>query len=168
MATTVISVEDYLRSTSEPDHEFVHGGLKKRAMPEWDHSQWQSALIVWFGQHGHAWGIRAMPELRVRVAVGHFRIPDVTIVSRQAPREPYLTHAPLAVFEILSPGDSMTDLYEKLAAYEAMGIPAIWVIDPAKNTYRRYVQGKLTEATIFDLPGTDFTVPVSEIAALAD
>jgi Uma2 family endonuclease len=168
MATTVISVEDYLNSTSEPDHEFVHGVLKERAMPEWDHAAWQSALVVWFSQHGLDWGIRAMPELRVRVAIGNFRIPDVTIVSRQAPREPYLTHAPLAVFEILSPGDSTTDLHEKLAAYEAMGIPAIWVIDPAKNTYRRYVQGQLTEATLFELPGTNFSVPLSEIAALAD
>lgn len=168
MATTVISVEDYLRTSSEPDHEYVHGVLKERATPEWDHAAWQSALVQWFSQHKLEWGVFALPELRVQVETGHYRIPDVAIVSRQAPREPYLTHAPLAVFEILSPGDPMPDLLEKLAAYEAMGIRAIWVIDPTKPVYRRYVQGKLTRATIFELPGTDFLVSMSEIAALVE
>jgi len=168
MATTVISVEDYLRTTSEPDHEFVHGVLKERAEPEWDHAAWQSALVGWFRDHQHEWGIFALPELRIQVETGHYRIPDVAIVSRQAPREAYLTHAPLAVFEILSPGDPMPDLFEKLAAYEAMGIQAIWVIDPTKPVHRRYVQGKLTEASVFELPGTDFSVPISEIANLVE
>jgi Uma2 family endonuclease len=168
MATTLISVEEYLRTTSKPDHEFVRGVLKERAVPEWDHAAWQSALVQWFSQHKLDWGIRAFPELRIQVATGHFRIPDVAIVSRKAPREPFLTHAPLAVFEILSPGDSMPDLLEKLEAYAAMGIPAVWVIDPSKPVHRRYSEGKLIEAAVFELPGTNFRVPISEITALVE
>ena len=165
MATTFISVEDYLRTTSEPDCEYVRGVLKERSMPDWDHSAWQSALIVWFSAHQHEWGIRVFPELRIHVAADQFRVPDVTLVSRQAPRERFLTSAPLAVFEILSLGDSMIELLEKLLAYEAMGIPAIWVIDPENATYRRFLQGKLVEDTLFELPGTRFSVPITEIAA---
>jgi len=165
MATTLISVEDYLRTTSEPDCEFVRGVLKERSLPDWDHSAWQSALVGWFRDHQHEWGIRVFPELRIRVAEDQFRVPDVTLVSREATRERFLTHAPLVVFEILSPGDSMPELFEKLEAYEAMGIPAIWVIDPEKTVYRRFIQSKLVETTIFELPGTAFRVPMSEIAA---
>jgi Uma2 family endonuclease len=168
MATTLISIEDYLRIDSKPNCEYVRGVLKERSMPEWDHAAWQSALLQWFSQHKLEWGIYAFPELRARVDTNQFRIPDVAIVSRQAPRERFLTHAPLAVFEILSPGDSMADLLEKLEAYEAMGIPAIWVIDPGKPVYSRYTQGNLVEATVFELPGTNFTVPISEIEALVE
>jgi Uma2 family endonuclease len=169
MATvSLISVEEYLKTTCEPDCEYVRGVLEKRSMPDWDHAAWQSALIGWFRDHQHEWGIRVFPELRVRIAPDEFRIPDVTILSRQAPREPFLTYAPLAVFEILSPDDTMTGILDKLDAYDKMGIPAIWVIDPRKAVYRRYSQGKLIEAQVFELPGTGFSVPLSEIAAAAD
>ena len=168
MATTLVSVEDYLRINSKPNCEYVQGMLRERAMPDWDHAAWQAALVEWFGKHKNDWGIHVFPELRVRVSEGHFRIPDVTIVSRSAPREQYLVHPPLAVFEILSPSDSMTELQEKLEAYEAMGIPAIWVIDPRKHTYRRFSHGKLIESAIFELPGTEFKVAISEIATSAE
>jgi Uma2 family endonuclease len=169
MATvSLIPVEEYLKTTSEPDHEFGRGVLEKRAMPDWDHSEWQSALIGWFRDHQHEWDIRVFPQLRVRIAPDEFRTPDVTLLSRQAPREPFLTHAPLAVFEILSPDDTMSGIMDKLEAYDKMGIPAIWVIDPRKPVYRRYSRGKLIEAQVFELPGTDFSVPISEIAATAD
>jgi Uma2 family endonuclease len=95
-------------------------------------------------------------------------VPDVTLLSRSAPREQVITHAPLAVFEILSPEDSMTRMLEKLADYEEMGIGAIWVIEPARQVYYRYRHGQLVPATVFELPGSEFSVPLAEIAALAE
>ena len=62
----------------------------------------------------------------------------------------------------------MTRTLEKLADYEGMGIGAIWVIEPRKQLYYRYRNGQLAPGTIFELPGSDFTVPFAEIAALAD
>lgn len=168
MATTLISLEDYLKTTSKPEREYVHGILKERSMPDWDHASWQSALVQWFGAHKMQWSVYAFPELRVKVGIDQVRIPDVALVSRQAPKERFLTHPPLAVFEILSAEDTKPDLLEKLEAYEAMGIGAIWVIDPRKQVHRRYFEGRLQEATVFELPGTGFSVPMSEIAALVE
>lgn len=166
MATTnLISAEEYLKTSYDPDCEFIHGNLEKRPVPEWDHAAWQEALIGWFRDHKIDWNIRVFPELRVQVAADHFRIPDVTILSRNAPREQIITHPPLAVFEILSPDDSMTAILDKLEAYDSMGIPAIWVIDPRKPAFLRYSGGQLTPTPVFDLPGTSFTVPIGEIAA---
>jgi hypothetical protein len=34
MATTQISVEEYLRTSPDPDCEYVHGVIKERAVPE--------------------------------------------------------------------------------------------------------------------------------------
>jgi Uma2 family endonuclease len=169
MATpTLISVEEYLRTTSDPDCEYVRGVIEERALPTYDHAAWQAALLQWFGTHKYEWNIIALAELRMRLSTDEFRVPDVTILSRSAPREQIITHPPLAVFEILSPSDSMSGTLAKLDAYQQMGIPAIWLIDPAKPTYWQYSSGHLTPATVFELPGASFRVPISEIAALLD
>jgi Uma2 family endonuclease len=174
MATqTLISVDEYLRTTSEPDCEYVRGVLTERAMPTYDHAAWQTALLQWFGTHKFEWNVIALAELRMCVFPDEFRIPDVTILSRTAPREQIITHPPLAVFEILSPSDSMSGTLAKLDAYQQMGIPAIWLVDPgrpdpAKPISWRYSSGHLSPVSIFELPGTSFSVAISEIAALLD
>ena len=170
MAATgsLISVEEYLRTSSQPDCEYVAGVLEERAAGELDHASWQKALVRWFSDHETAWGIRVYPELRVQTSGDTFRVPDVTLLSRTAPREQIVTHPPLAVFEILSPEDSMARTLEKLADYERMGIAAIWVIEPKKRLYLLYRHGLLAPASVFELPGSEFRVTMSEIAALAE
>ena len=171
-ATTLVSVEEYLRTTTSPDCEYVHGVLKERAVPEWDHAAWQKALMLWFASHERDWGILVFAELRIQVAADHYRIPDIVLLSRNAPREQIVSHPPLAVFEILSPGDAMPEMLDKFEAYEQMGIPAIWVVnprrDPRKPAFLRYSSGQLTPTAVFELPGTDFSVPMSEIAATVE
>ena len=168
MATTLIPVEDYLKLSTTPDCEYVRGEIKERPVGELDHASWQAALLAWFHDHRESWNIRVYPELRVQVARDNYRVPDVALLSRTAPREQIITQPPLAVFEILSPSDSMTEILDKLADYQQMGIPAIWVIEPKKQVYFRYSSGQLTPSTTFDLPGTAHSVPIAEIAALLD
>ncbi len=165
---SLITVEEYLRTTSEPDCEYVAGVIEERAVGEYDHATWQTILAAFFTIRQKELGIEARTELRVQVAPDRYRVPDVTILSRSAPREQIVTHAPLAVFEILSPEDSMARTLEKLADYERMGIGAIWMIEPKRQIFFRYHSGQLTPGTVFELPGSDFSVPFAEIAALAD
>jgi len=169
MATqALISVEEYLRTTSDPDCEYVRGVLEERAVPDRDHAAWQVALIDWFRCHRHEWDIHVYSELRMRVSADEYRIPDVTVISRCSPYEQLITHPPLAVFEILSLTDTMSGALQKFEAYEQMGIPAIWLIDPAKSAAWQYSSGHLTPSTVFELPGTTFRVTIAEIAALLD
>jgi Uma2 family endonuclease len=168
MATTLISVDDYLKLSTHPDCEYVRGEIKERVVGELDHASWQAALVSWFNDHKQTWNIRVYPELRVQVARDNYRVPDVTVISRTAPREQIITHPPLAVFEILSPTDSMTEVLDKLDDYQQMGIPAIWVIEPKKQVCYLFSSGQLTPATVFQLPGTALSVPMAEIAALLD
>jgi Uma2 family endonuclease len=167
-ATSQISVEEYLKMVTEPDCDYVEGVVEERHVGERDHAAWQEALIGWFRDHKHEQNIFVFPELRIQVAPERFRVPDVTILSREAPREQIITHPPLAVFEILSPEDTMTRMLEKLADYERMGIRAIWVVEPKKPSYFRFVEGKLIPATVFDLPDRSFSVPMVEIQKLID
>jgi Uma2 family endonuclease len=170
MAATAspISVEEYLKTARDPDCEYVDGTIELRTPAEMDHSRCQVALCFWFAKSEADWQVRALPSLRVRVSESRFRVPDVTLLSRSAPREQVITHAPLAVFEILSPEDSMTRTLERLADHEQMGIAAIWVIEPKKQLYYRYRDGQLAPGAVFELPGSTFSVPFAEIAALAD
>lgn len=164
----MISVEEYLKTTADPDCEYVDGAIALRTPAELDHSSWQVALLGWFSQQVVDWKMRVLPSLRLRVSPTRFRVPDVTLLSRAAPREQIVTHAPLAVFEILSPEDSMARMLEKLADYEAMGITAIWVIEPKKRLYYSYREGRLAPGSVFELPGSTFSVPFAEIAALTN
>ena len=130
---THIPVEAYLHSSYEPDAEYVDGKIEERSIGEFDHASWQQAIQRWFLQHEQEWNVRVRPELRVQVAQNRYRVPDVAVLDRNQPIEQIITHPPIAVFEILSPEDSMMRMTQKLVEYAAMGIPHILVIDPATN-----------------------------------
>jgi len=161
-----ISEEHYLHSTFEPDAEYVDGEIRTRPMGTYSHADWQQAIFLWFRQHAKEWNIRSVPEQRVNTVPGHYRVPDVVILDRANPKEEIVTAAPLAVFEVLSPGDTVQELYEKLDEYTAMGIPQIWVVDSRTGIFKHYVDACLKPASQFSFAarGIDFAMP--EIAAL--
>ena len=84
-----------------------------------------------------------MPELRIQVSASRWRVPDVVLMDPQRPVEQILTYPPLAVFEILSPDDSITRMLIKLQDYEQMGIDAIYVVHPKQQALYRFVNGSL-------------------------
>jgi hypothetical protein len=44
-ATTRVPVEVYLRSSCEPDAEYVDGTIEERPMGQFDHALWQQAIL---------------------------------------------------------------------------------------------------------------------------
>lgn len=163
-----IPVEVYLHSSYEPDAEYVDGEIEKRPMGEYDHAAWQEAIVLWFRQHGKEWGIRVKPELRVRVAPSRYRVPDVAVLDRSQPIEQIVTHPPVAVFEILSPEDSMMRITRKLGDYSEMGIPHIWVIDPKNKKTWRFHDNQLNVSSTFGSPGDKIHFDFAEIEKLLD
>jgi Uma2 family endonuclease len=166
---THVLVEVYLNSSHEPDAEYVNGVIEERPMGDFDHSSCQHAIELWFAQQAKEWGIRVRPELRVQVSAGNFRVPDVTILDRNLPAEQVITRPPIAVFEVLSPEDTVTRMMTKLADYEKMGIKTILVLDP-NGKHFRYCEGKLEPlpATVFDLPGSTCHFDLAAIEKLLD
>lgn len=112
-------------------------------MGVFDHAAWQRAILFWFGRHEAEWHALAMQELRVQVSATRFRVPDVTVLRRDQPREQIITQPPLAVFEVLSPEDRLSRLLRKLNDYQAMGIGQIWVIEPDGPVFYRFAEGSL-------------------------
>ncbi len=164
-----VPLDVYLRSSFEPDAEYVDGVIEERPMGQYDHSTWQQALALWFARHAKEWGIRVRPELRVKVARTRYRIPDVMVFDRNLPIEQVITHPPIAVFEVLSPDDSVTRMMTKLGDYEQMGIQTILVLDP-EGKHFRFHEGRLEPLTetAFDLPGSKCRFDLAEIEKLLD
>jgi Uma2 family endonuclease len=165
---THVPVEVYLRSSYEPDAEYVDGQIEKRPMGEFDHAAWQLAILGWFMRHQSEWGIRVLPELRVQVAARRYRVPDVTVLDRSRPIEQIITHPPLAVFEVLSPEDRVQRLKRKLEDYRVMGIPEIWVIDPQDSTFYRYEDLQLRRTDSFSHAEKGFAFDMNELKNLLD
>jgi Uma2 family endonuclease len=166
---THVPVEVYLKSSYEPDAEYVDGVIEERPMGEWDHSSWQHAIEFWFAQHAKEWNIHVRPGLRVQVQPGNFRVPDVAVTDRNRPVEQIITYPPIAVFEILSPEDTVLRMMTKLGEYEWMGIQTILILDP-NGKHFRYRKGSL-EALLsesFDLPGSLCRFDLAEIVKLLD
>ena len=165
-AAAHISEEQYLRSIFDPDAEYVDGEVRERRMGTYDHGDWQQAIQRWFAEHAKEWNLRSVSELRMRVKPGRYRIPDVSVLDRVHPKEQVVTVAPLAVFEVLSPDDTVQELYEKLVDYAEMGIPQIWIVDPKTGVFKQYVDACLRPADRFDFADRGIEFDVREIAVL--
>jgi len=133
---TVISVEEYLSHTYEPDRDYVDGNLEERNLGGWDHSRLQLRVGAYLlAQYGHQ-GIEVVTEQRIRIQPRRYRIPDLCVVLGN-PGEQVLTKPPFLCIEILSPEDRMNRIEIRVADYIAMGVPYVWVIDP--QTRQAYV-----------------------------
>jgi Uma2 family endonuclease len=128
-ARTLISVEEYRRTSYRPDCDYVDGEVQERNAGEWDHSDLQGAILLFLRSRQKQWGIRVVPETRVQVSPTRFRIPDVCVVLGD-PGEQILTKPPFLCIEVLSPEDRMKRVQERVEDYLEMGVPYVWVLDP--------------------------------------
>jgi Uma2 family endonuclease len=79
-AATIVPVEEYLRSSYEPDVEYVDGQLVERNVGEWRHSLLQSLIVALLAPRSSD-GFLIFTEQRVRVCSSpiRYRIPDVCV-----------------------------------------------------------------------------------------
>jgi Uma2 family endonuclease len=127
---TLISVEEYLRTSYRPDCDYVDGEVVERNLGEHDHSSLQKKLILFLGIRERQWNIEVLPEQRVQVGATRFRVPDVCAVLGRT-EEKILTKPPFLCIEILSPEDRLNRVKQRVDDYLAMGVPYVWVLDPA-------------------------------------
>jgi Uma2 family endonuclease len=97
--------------------------------------------------------------------------PDLIVVPHTTVGTKRLKGPALLVVEIVSPGSTTNDLVTKRAAYAEAGVPAYWIVDPAKGHILalRLVDGAYEAYADTDGPVTlDWPVAVSfTVAELA-
>jgi Uma2 family endonuclease len=160
-----VSVEEYLSTVYEHDCEYVDGVIEERDLGEFEHAFLQLFLGSIFVAHRTEWGVVAVSEQRVQTQVNHFRVPDLTILRANTPRERILTRPPLLVIEIQSPEDTLRRTRAKAAEYLAFGIEHVWVIDPAARVgYRGTADGlELVRSGELAIPETPIRIVLADL-----
>ena len=125
-----VTVQEYLRTSYRPDCEYLDGRIEERNLGEYDHGLLQTLFVVLFMNNREGWGVRAVTDVRTQVSRSHFRVPDVSVLRADAPREQIITHPPLIVIEILSPEDRLSRFQDRIDDYLGFGVENIWIIDP--------------------------------------
>jgi Uma2 family endonuclease len=167
---TLISEEEYLRSSYEPDCEYEDGVLIERNAGTIKHSDLQTLLSAYFVQRRKVWGVRVLVEARVKIRPGKYMIPDICVFPAPGPdgnTELVITNAPLLWIEILSPEDRHTRVIKKTKDILAFGCQYVWVIDPTTlESVLHTAQGStVVDDGILRLPATEIVVPLNEVVA---
>jgi Uma2 family endonuclease len=125
-----VTVEEYLHTSYRPDCDYVDGQIEERNLGEYDHGLLQLALGVLFTANREAWEVRVVTDVRTQVKRTRYRVPDLSVLRANAPREQIITHPPLIAIEILSPEDRLSRFQERIDDYVEFGVGNIWIIDP--------------------------------------
>jgi Uma2 family endonuclease len=161
--TDLISVREYLATTYRPDCDFVDGVVVERNVGEKDHGKLQRALIVYFHERRKKWGVSVFPEQRVQVAPTRFRVPGVCVVLGPEPEEQVFTAPPFICIEILSPEDRLAAMQEKVRDYLKMGVPYVWIVNPATREAFRCTFDGLQAMEELHTDEQDIVIPVDDL-----
>jgi Uma2 family endonuclease len=139
-STELIDAEQFLHMPENEGAELVDGRIVEVPMgslSSWIGGELLFLVRLYLSTHDLGWvfpqesGMAVWPN-RPR----HVRKPDLAFVRRGRlpqgrPGDGWLSVAPDLVVEVVSPGDMVEELEEKLDEYREAGIPLIWVIYPS-------------------------------------
>ncbi|QMV18906.1 Uma2 family endonuclease [Granulicella sp. 5B5] len=172
MATTpsLLTIEQYLRTSYHPDADYVDGEIEERNLGEYEHAKIQTLIAVIFTLNQKQWHTNAIVEQRIRVAGARVRIADIAVLRADAPRESVTLTPPLICIEVLSPEDRLPRAELVLADYRSMGVENIWLVDPMRRVaYTFDANGlHLADATRLTVPNTPIHLDLTEAFAALD
>jgi Uma2 family endonuclease len=131
--------EQYLRLTDQTNRfiEFTEGAVEVLPMPTRKHQAISRFLFLAFLAFVQPLGGTVFyAPLRVRVAPGRFREPDLVLlleVNDPRNQNAFWLGADLVV-EIVSPDNVERDTVIKRADYAEAGIPEYWIVNPEEET----------------------------------
>lgn len=136
-----ISLERFLRlPEAKPALEYINGEVIQKVSPKRTHSVLQNELLVAITMYGRRSRLgRAYPELRCTLG-GNALVPDVCyIASERLPRDEHgqlldeITIPPDLWVEILSPGQTLRSMSERLEWCIGQGVRLGWLVQPRKE-----------------------------------
>ncbi|SRR5579884_2272315 len=161
-AGTQVSLQEYLATTYRPDCDYIDGELIERNMGEQIHAWVQAKLVSWLMLRVQELNIRPLTECRLQITPTRFRIPDLMVLTADAPWDPIVRQAPLLCIEILSKDDTMRAIMRRIQDYLQIGVPTCWILEPsdrlawvADEDGVHQVKDGVLRAAHFVLPLTD-------------
>jgi Uma2 family endonuclease len=166
--TTLVSIEEYLSSSYEPDCDYVDGVLEERNLGEYDHGNLQAALVTYLRTRARKWSVRVVVEQRIRVSPTRVRVPDICVISRDREIEQVPTKPPLICIEVLSPEDRWPRVEKRIADFLAMGVERVWVFDPKTDEVFEYTRSGRRKVLEDLLEAPPVSIRISELMAELD
>jgi Uma2 family endonuclease len=143
----LVSEQEYLTGSYEPDCEYDDGELLERNVGERPHSILQGEFVGHFRNlRKQRRLVRAFVEMRIRIAPRKYRIPDVCVYKEPAPRDRIPSIPPFIAIEILSPPDRVSRVRKKIDEYLAFGVSYVWLIDTERRRADVYTASLIYEA----------------------
>jgi Uma2 family endonuclease len=166
----LVSEQEYLTTSYEPDCEYDDGVLVERNVGEQPHSIPETAFGAFFFERRKRFRIRVLTEQRIRIAPRAYRVPDVCVYKEPAPRDRIPSTPPFIAIEILSPEDRMSRVRKKIDEYLAFGVSYVWLIDPERRRADVYTASLIYEAKDGVLRTEDpaIEVPMAELFQALD
>ena len=91
---------------------------------------------------------------------------DVAILDDRSTSYPVVLQPPLAVFEVVSRLDRYSRITARLADFETLGVPQIWLLDPRRSTVQRFLGGQFVPGAEFVLEEQGIRFPMERIREL--
>ena len=127
---TLISMDEYLRTSFHPDCDFIEGEVLERNVGKRRHAYAQARIAAWFVHRQRVLRLEALTELRMRVGPNRIRVPDVVVSEMPLPDEEVFTSPPYLCIESMSPDDTVAAMQDRLDDYLQFGVLNVWVVDP--------------------------------------
>ncbi len=163
-AEALVSVEEYLRTSYEPQCEYVDGVLFPKPMPTWEHALlqvWVASLIMrLFPQFA------AGAEVHNKLREAEYRLPDISVDYREKATG-YAEQPIYLAVEILSPDERIGRTLAKCELYHDWGVAHCWVLDPAERRAWSYEKGTSPKETVV-LQAGEITLSLEQIFSILD
>jgi Uma2 family endonuclease len=130
---THVSIPLDLELEREKSLEFIDGQFVERVLGGKTHSECQFNIVLRLKPIAKRMGATVHQEWTLARG-DEWLIPDVMLTqpgAYETDQRGYLLSIPLLCVEVLSPGQTQSELLRKCRQYHAWGVPHCWVIDPA-------------------------------------
>lgn len=160
-----ISMSEYLRSSYEPDCDYVDGIIEQRNAGSPEQVSVERALMKQIEQHTGEWGVRAVCDTRVQTSASHVRVADIALLTPDNRQEKVIESPPVAVIEILSRGDNVPRHTERLEDFRRMGVKNLWAVDPVARKGLDASSGEWRETGSFAVPESSIRIDLAAVFA---
>jgi Uma2 family endonuclease len=163
MSTKVLmSLEEYLHTSFEPDAEYLDGEIVERPMSEIPHADVQGNIYRQVWRYRRVLGIRILTEIRIQITPTRCRVADLAAWRDDSIGTGIPTLPPFLVVEILSPEDRMVRMVPKVEEYLSIGVEWVWVIDPEEKAALCYSRGEPqgTPCTVLHTENPKIDIPL--------
>ena len=73
-------LEVYLHTWYHPDVDWIDGEIRERKLGQFAHANLRAILLIQLAAQARTWGVRVLPEQRLKVSDRRYRVPDLLIV----------------------------------------------------------------------------------------